>query len=75
VDVNDFAGDARKFARKFRLSYPIVHDNRNVTSVSYGLTGLPETFFIDPTGKLVAHEPGQVSAAEIRDGVEQALRS
>jgi cytochrome c biogenesis protein CcmG/thiol:disulfide interchange protein DsbE len=75
VDVNDFAGDARKFVRKYRLSYPIVHDNRNVTSVSYGLTGLPETFFIDPTGKLVAHEPGQVSEVEIRNGVEQALRS
>jgi len=75
VDVNDLAGDARKFARRYKLSYPLVHDNHNITSPKYGLTGLPETFFIDRAGKLVAHEPGQVGAAEIRDGVERALRS
>jgi cytochrome c biogenesis protein CcmG, thiol:disulfide interchange protein DsbE len=75
VDVNDPAGDARRFARKYSLSYPIVHDNHNVTSPKYGLTGLPETFFIDRTGKLVVHVPGQVGATDIRDGVERALRS
>ena len=39
VDVHDFAGDARKFARKYGLDYPIVHDTDNVTSPKYGLTG------------------------------------
>jgi cytochrome c biogenesis protein CcmG/thiol:disulfide interchange protein DsbE len=75
VDVNDPASDARKFARKYRLSYPLVHDNHNVTTPKYGLTGLPETFFIDRDGKLVQHVPGQVEAADIRAGVERALRS
>jgi cytochrome c biogenesis protein CcmG/thiol:disulfide interchange protein DsbE len=75
VDVNDPVGDARKFARKYRLSYPLVHDNHNVTSPTYGLTGLPETFFIDRDGKLVVHVAGQVEAADIQSGVERALRS
>jgi cytochrome c biogenesis protein CcmG/thiol:disulfide interchange protein DsbE len=75
VDVNDFAGDARRFARKYGLSYPLVHDNHNVTSPKYGLTGLPETFFIDRRGKVVVHVPGEVKAGEIQDGVERALRS
>jgi cytochrome c biogenesis protein CcmG/thiol:disulfide interchange protein DsbE len=75
VDVNDFAGDARRFARKYGLDYPLVHDNHNVTSPSYGLTGLPETFFIDRRGKVVVHVPGQVKASEIQDGVQRALRS
>ena len=75
VDVNDFAGDARKFARKYGLRYPLVHDNHNVTSPKYGLTGLPETFFIDRSGKLVVHVAGEVEAADIRDGVERALQS
>jgi cytochrome c biogenesis protein CcmG/thiol:disulfide interchange protein DsbE len=75
VDVNDFAGDARKFARKYGLRYPLVHDNHNVTSPKYGLTGLPETFFIDRSGKLVEHVPGEVKATDIQDGVERALRS
>jgi cytochrome c biogenesis protein CcmG, thiol:disulfide interchange protein DsbE len=75
VDVNDFAGDARRFARKYGLDYPLVHDNHNVTSPSYGLTGLPETFFIDRRGRVVVHVPGQVKEAEIQDGVRRALRS
>ena len=54
VDVNDFSGDARKFMRKHGLTYPVVHDNRNATSPKYGLTGLPETFFVDPRGRVVA---------------------
>jgi cytochrome c biogenesis protein CcmG/thiol:disulfide interchange protein DsbE len=75
VDVNDFAGDARKFARKYGLSYPLVHDNHNVTSPKYGISLLPETFFIDRHGKVIVHVPGQVKPSEIQDGVEQALRS
>jgi cytochrome c biogenesis protein CcmG, thiol:disulfide interchange protein DsbE len=75
VDVNDPAGDARKFARHYKLSYPLVHDNRNVTSPKYGLTGLPETFFIDRNGRLVVHVAGQVEASDIQDGVDRALRS
>jgi cytochrome c biogenesis protein CcmG/thiol:disulfide interchange protein DsbE len=75
VDVNDPAGDARRFARKYGLRYPLVHDNHNITSPVYGLTGLPETFFIDRHGTLVAHVISAVSAAELRNGVERALRS
>jgi len=75
VDVNDAAGSARKFAEKYGLDYPLVHDNHNVTSPKYGLTGLPETFFIDRSGTLVAHAAGEVDAADIEDGVQQALRS
>ena len=75
VDVNDFAGDARKFAHRYGLDYPIVHDNHNVTSPTYGLTGLPETFFIDRTGKVIVHVAGQVDATQVQDGVQQALKS
>jgi cytochrome c biogenesis protein CcmG, thiol:disulfide interchange protein DsbE len=75
VDVNDFAGDARKFAHKYGLDYPIVHDNHNVTSPTYGLTGLPETFFIDRSGKVVVHVAGQVNATDVQDGVQRALKS
>src|SRR5512133_4062720 len=68
VDVNDAAGSARRFAEKYGLDYPLVHDNRNVTSPKYGLTGLPATFFIDRSGKLVVHLAGEVDAADIEDG-------
>ena len=75
VDVNDFSGEARTFMRKHHVTYPVVHDNQNVTSPPYGLTGLPETFFVDRRGRLVGHVTGQVSASELRDGIEEALRA
>jgi len=75
VDVNDFSGDARGFMRKYGLTYAIVHDNKNETTPKYGLTLLPETFFVDPRGRVVAHVPGQVDAGDLSAGVEKALRA
>ena len=75
VDVNDFQGDARGFMRKYGLTYPVVHDNKNVTTPKYGLTGLPETFFLDRRGRIVEHMPGEVRAADLNSGVERALRA
>ena len=75
VDVNDFQGDARGFIRKYGLTYPVVHDNKNVTTPKYGLTGLPETFFLDRRGRIVEHVPGEVRAADLNSGVQRALRA
>lgn len=75
VDVNDFSGDARKFMRKHGLTYPVVHDNGNVTSPKYGLTGLPETFFVDRHGRVVGHVAGQVTASDLRRGIAEAQRA
>jgi cytochrome c biogenesis protein CcmG, thiol:disulfide interchange protein DsbE len=75
VDVNDFQGDARGFMRKYWVTYPVVHDNKNVTTPKYGLTGLPETFFLDRRGRIVEHVPGEVRAADLNSGVERALRA
>jgi cytochrome c biogenesis protein CcmG/thiol:disulfide interchange protein DsbE len=75
VDVRDASGDARKFLRRHDISYPVVHDNRDSMWPQWGLTGLPETFFIDRTGKVVGHVAGQVSAADLRAGIEEALKA
>jgi len=75
VDVSDFQGDARGFMRKYGLTYPVVHDNKNVTTPKYGLTGLPETFFLDRKGRIVEHVPGEVRAHDLSNGVERALRA
>ena len=75
VDVNDVRGDARKFMREHRVTYPVVHDNQNVTSPKYGLTGLPETFFVDSRGQVVGHVTGQVSASDLRAGIKEAMRA
>jgi cytochrome c biogenesis protein CcmG, thiol:disulfide interchange protein DsbE len=75
VDINDFEGDARRFMREHGITYPVVHDNDSETPPKYGFVQLPESFFVDRRGFVVAHVPGQVSSEDLTRGVEEALRS
>ena len=77
VDVNDVSGDARRFARKLGLTYPLVHAPSS-TWDEWGLTAVPETFFIDRRGRLVGeHIAGTVGSSReaYERGIELALRS
>lgn len=74
VDAQDFSGDARSFARKYGLTYPIVHDGSGKTLSPYGVTGFPETFFVDRQGNLVGQRiEGEISAKQLDEGIKQAL--
>jgi cytochrome c biogenesis protein CcmG/thiol:disulfide interchange protein DsbE len=53
VDIQDVRSDARRFARRNRMSYPLAYDGPGNTVSHYGVTGVPETFFVGRNGKLV----------------------
>jgi cytochrome c biogenesis protein CcmG/thiol:disulfide interchange protein DsbE len=53
IDIHDLRSDARRFARQNRMSYPLAFDGVGKTSTDYGLTGVPETFFVARSGRLV----------------------
>jgi cytochrome c biogenesis protein CcmG, thiol:disulfide interchange protein DsbE len=53
VDIQDVRGDARRFARRNKMSYPLAYDGPGNTVSHYGVTGVPETFFVGRNGKLV----------------------
>jgi cytochrome c biogenesis protein CcmG, thiol:disulfide interchange protein DsbE len=77
VDAQDFRGDARSFMRRFGLTYPVVHDGRGSTLGRFGVTGFPETFFIDREGKIVAVEVGPLddrNKDEFEDKIALALQ-
>ena len=75
VDVKDLTGDALGFARKYKVNYVSVRDGRgDKTWNSYGLTGVPETYFIDARGRIVAHIPGAVSAETLEEGIATITR-
>lgn len=73
VDVQDFKGDARRFLRRYDTNYVSARDGTDATSSDYGLTGLPETYFLDRRGRIVGHEAGEISPAEIEAGIELGL--
>jgi cytochrome c biogenesis protein CcmG/thiol:disulfide interchange protein DsbE len=80
IDYRDLRSEGRRFARKYGMTYPLAHDGRATLTSPYGLTGVPETFVVDRTGRLIGHIEGAVNArddweSEYRTLVRRALAS
>jgi cytochrome c biogenesis protein CcmG/thiol:disulfide interchange protein DsbE len=73
IDVQDFESDALRFLERYEVNYVSVRDGGDSTYGAYGLTGLPETYFLDRQGRVVAHSVGEISAVELEAGVAAAL--
>ena len=74
VDVNDFHQDARRFMKRYGLSYPVVYDGKGSTVGKWGVRGFPETFFVDRTGKLVGERiEGAVDIERNRDAFQRGV--
>lgn len=74
VNVKDFRSDARGFLRRYGVSYPNVYDGKGSTIGRYGVTGYPETYFVDARGRVVYRIAGPVEEPDdLDEGVELAL--
>jgi cytochrome c biogenesis protein CcmG, thiol:disulfide interchange protein DsbE len=69
VDANDKAAAALKFARTAGVSYPVGFDPFPMhTTISYGVGGLPQTFFLDARHRIVKRIIGAVTQRELTAG-------
>ena len=76
VDAQDFSGDARKFMRRYKVTYPNVHDGPGNTLPKYGVTGFPETYFVGRDGRLVGTRvQGEIKEQELVAGIRRALKT
>lgn len=69
LDMQDITQDARDFMREFRIDYLNIRDPSNPIALRYGVTGLPETYFITPSGRVVSHVIGVSTANDLRAGI------
>ncbi|MDO8671300.1 MAG: TlpA disulfide reductase family protein, partial [Dehalococcoidia bacterium] len=74
VDVWDKEQDARAFIQRYGLTFPNGPDAKGEIAVEYGVTGLPETWFIDREGRLVRRWIGALSERQTSSYIEEALR-
>ena len=72
LDAQDAREDARDFISQFGLTFPHVRDPGNDTQRAWGVTGLPETYFIAADGSVVGHVIGTVDDGQLRDGIAAA---
>ncbi len=75
VDFWDFRADARRFMRRYGQTFPMVYDGPGNLLSAYGVTGAPETFFVDRKGRIVAHVVGSIEKDELNANVRRALAS
>jgi cytochrome c biogenesis protein CcmG/thiol:disulfide interchange protein DsbE len=74
VTWRDTAPDAQAFARRYRLTYPIVRDVSGDFAQRLGVIGVPETFVVDRRGRLAAIRREPATEAWVRQVVEPLAR-
>ena len=75
VDAQDFRQDAKRFAKRFGITYPIVYDGSGSTLGKWGVTGFPETFFVDRNGRLVGERiQGGIDTERNRKAYAEGVR-
>jgi cytochrome c biogenesis protein CcmG, thiol:disulfide interchange protein DsbE len=74
IDTRDLSGDGRAFVERYGLSYPQLHDGDGDRAHDFGTTGVPESFLVDPSGRLALIRRGPVDDEYLRAYVEPLLR-
>ena len=69
LDMQDLTTDARRFIANFHNTYLNIRDQGSDTAHNWGVTGVPETFFISPASKVVGHVIGVVTPMQLSDGI------
>ena len=72
LNMQDATAEGRAFLREFDVSYLNVRESGNSVARRWGVTGLPETFFISSVGRVVGHVIGAASAEQLAVGVAAA---
>lgn len=74
LDQEDFRADARRFARRYGLTFPVVHDRDKSMIGRFGVTGYPETYFVDRSGRIVGVRiTGPIDSDKNRRNVQQGI--
>jgi thiol-disulfide isomerase/thioredoxin len=70
IDVNDSNSAGLAFARKMGVAYPVASDPAPMAmALSYGVTALPQTFFLNAQHRIVKRLIRAVTLTDLRRGV------
>lgn len=72
IDIWDTEQDARAYMREFGISFPNAVDSRGKIAVEYGVTGIPETYFITPDGMISRKVIGAITADILAQNIAEA---
>ncbi len=70
IDFQDSRSDALTFMHKYGISYPNVLDASGSVSIDYGVTGVPETIFINSQGTVVSTVRQQLTSQALQSNLK-----
>jgi cytochrome c biogenesis protein CcmG, thiol:disulfide interchange protein DsbE len=74
IDEVELKSFARKYMTRYHMGYDSVFDGDGAVAGRFGVTGTPETFFIDRHGRVVPpHIIAQAKPGELEAGIQRAL--
>jgi cytochrome c biogenesis protein CcmG, thiol:disulfide interchange protein DsbE len=74
VDLDDASDDALAFIKRYGLTYPQLRDGDGRSwRDRFGMTGFPESFLIDPSGRLAVIRRGPVTEEVLREDFESVI--
>jgi cytochrome c biogenesis protein CcmG/thiol:disulfide interchange protein DsbE len=75
VDWTDNHDDALAYLKRFDISYPNGPDIGTKIGPRYSITGVPETFIVDPNGDVAFFKPLPVTQPELSAELDRLLAS
>jgi cytochrome c biogenesis protein CcmG/thiol:disulfide interchange protein DsbE len=73
LNYQDREAEARAFIQRFGQTFPNGPDQGSKIAIAYGVYGVPETFFIDHTGRIYAKRIGEISWETLEVKIEEGL--
>ena len=61
---------ASSFIEESGYSFPVYYDTSYSAAITYSVSSLPTTYFIDADGNLIAHARGAIDAATLQKGID-----
>lgn len=61
---------ASSFINEKGYSFPVYYDNDYNATITYSVTSLPTTYFLNSNGELAAHAKGAIDAATLQKGID-----
>lgn len=74
VDTWDNETDARAFLSQYGVTYANGMDDKGQITIDYGVSGVPETYFIDRDGQLVRKYIGPMSDFQLTSYIDEMLK-
>ena len=74
VVFNDTEDKIQAFLSERGSAYPTLLDQQGKIAIAYGVGGVPETYFVNREGPIVAKYSGPISTDELQANIQKALQ-